>query len=487
MNIQRYLLGISIFVVLSAHAADHPRMYVSDADLPEIRQKIETQAWAKESFSQIRSQVEIYVDRHAADPTWIVSRLAMYWKEGERYTQCYLKDQNWDRGEGNAPVPTVRMPGMRTWNKYVNVPLADREPYNESGDMLGLDRLNPQAAPVRIPYKESGHMIRSNNVEILTLAEQAAFVYWVTKEEAFARFAADIFNTWLVGTYYMNPILDPKQSTGSAGGWAPGGICGYYDYEQIHDDLALHAAVVYDFIFDFLHAHPHPDVVSLGKATKSVAEEVFKRFIDLGMIRGSSQGNWNVNGWNMLLRPILVLDTDDCYADGKGRDYYLRFLTQQSTPYRASIPDMLKQYDSVTGLWPESPGYAFGTVQMLLDWLAPLKRAGYDILDGNPILQKAAFAVFPWMDESANLVVFGDSRGGTAPFMMFENLLSHYTQVGDASGVSMVSRALNKGLQLEKYTRSHSDWTRLCTNTPTIPAVSEGLVERASYAPHHRF
>jgi hypothetical protein len=155
MNIQRYLLGISFFVVLSAHAADHPRMYVSDADLPEIRQKIETQAWAKESFSQIRSQVESYVDRHAADPTWIVSRLAMYWKEGERYTQCYLKDQNWDRGEGNAPVPTVRMPGMRTWNKYVN-------------------------------------------------------------------------------------------------------------------------------------------------------------------------------GWNMLLRPILVLDTDDCYEDGKGRDYYVRFLTQQS-------------------------------------------------------------------------------------------------------------------------------------------------------------
>ena len=103
-----------------------------------------------------------------------------------------------------------------------------------------------------------------------------------------------------------------------------------YDYEQIHDDLALHAAVVYDFIFDFLHAHPHPDVASLGKATKSVAEEVFKRFIDLGMIRGSSQGNWNVNGWNMLLRPILVLDTDDCYEDGKGRDYYVRFLTQQS-------------------------------------------------------------------------------------------------------------------------------------------------------------
>lgn len=117
--------------------------------------------------------------------------------------------QNWDRGEGNAPVPTVRMPGMRTWNKYANVPLEQRIPYNETGDMLGINKLNPSEPPVKVPYKESGHMVRGNNVEILTLAENAAFVYWVTGEEKFARFATDIFNVWLVGTYYMNPILDP--------------------------------------------------------------------------------------------------------------------------------------------------------------------------------------------------------------------------------------------------------------------------------------
>lgn len=40
-----------------------------------------------------------------------------------------------------------------------------------------------------------------------------------------------------------------------------------------------------------------------------------------------------------------------------------------------------------------------------------MKRAGIDIIAGNPILQKAAMAVFPWMDDAANMVVFGDSRG----------------------------------------------------------------------------
>lgn len=224
-----FILGMGC--MLAVQAQQHPCVYVAPADRASVLQKVKNEPWAGEAFAAIRSKVEKYVDRHQTDPEWITSRLAMYWKDGERYTQCYLKKQNWDYGEGNAPVPTVRMPGMRTWNKYVNVPLEDRTPYNETGDMWGINKLNPSEPSVKVPYKESGHMIRGNNVEILTLAENAAFVYWVTGEEKFARFATDIFNVWLVGTYYMNPILDPEKSCGSVGGWEPGGICGYYDYE----------------------------------------------------------------------------------------------------------------------------------------------------------------------------------------------------------------------------------------------------------------
>lgn len=368
-------------------AQEHPVIYASASDKATILQKIADEEWAKEAFTKIRGNVEKYADRHTADPQWIISRLAMYWKEGERYTQCYLKNQNWDRGEGDAPVPTVRMPGMRTWNKYYNVPLEDRQPYNETGDMLGLNRQNPSAPPVLVSYKESGHMVRGNNVEILTLAENAAFVYWVTGEEKFARFAADIFNTWLIGTYYMNPILDPEKSTGGTGGWEPGGICGYYDYEQIHDDLALHAATVYDFLYDYLNANPHVHLKEIGKETKEVAGVVFKRFIDIGFIRGGKSGNWNVNGWNMILRPILVLEENEAYPDGKGKDYYLHYLTNESTIYHDAIPDMVKTYDPVTGLWPESPGYSFGTIQMLLDWAILLKRSGIDVIADNPFAE----------------------------------------------------------------------------------------------------
>ena len=481
------LIAVCVGCVWTLEAKEHPCIYVSASDKTFIQHKITHEVWAKEAFQKIRERVGKYADRHVTDPQWIISRLAMYWKDGERYTQCYLKNQNWDRGEGNAPVPTVRMPGMRTWNKYYNVPLEDRQPYNESGDMLGLNKQNPSEPPVLVPYKESGHMVRGNNVEILTLAEQAAFIYWMTGEDKFARFAADIFNTWLVGTYYMNPILDPEKSTGGSGGWEPGGICGYYDYEQIHDDLALHAATAYDFLYDYLEVNPHAHLKELGKETKEVAGSVFKRFIDIGLIRGAKSGNWNVNGWNMLLRPILVLDRNEAYADGKGKEFYLHYLTKESTKYHDAIPDMVKTYDPVTGLWPESPGYSFGTIQMLLDWAVLLKRSDVDIIADNPILQKAAMAVFPWMDEAANMVVFGDSRGGNANFLTFENLLTYYTQTANQKGIETTAAALNKGILLGKYNRSNADWTGICTYISTIPTIEVKNNERTSYSPHHRF
>lgn len=485
-----------VFCVLSAsaqskllvqNAQQHPCIYASASDKTLLQQKIARESWASEAFRRIQSKIESYVDRHVTDPDWITSRLAMYWKDGERYTQCYLKKQNWDRGEGNAPVPTVRMPGMRTWNKYYNVPLEERPAYNETGDMWGIDKMNPAAPKVLVPYKESGHMIRGNNVEILTLAEQASFLYWITNEEKYARFAADIFNTWLVGTYYMNPILDPTKSCGSEGGWAPGGICGYYDYEQIHDDLALHAATVYDFLYDYLAQHPHNHLGTLGKTTKDVAATVFKRFIDIGFVRGGKEGNWNVNGWNMMLRPILVLEENSAYPDGKGRQHYLHYLTTKSTPYHDAIPDMLKSYDPFTGLWPESPGYSFGTIQMLLDFSVQLQRTGIDIVAGNPILQKAALAAFPWMDERANMVVFGDSRGGSANFLTFEYLLTYYTQQQSTEGINQVAAALNKGVELGQYDRSTAGWEGICTYLASIPDATAATTERTSYSAHHRF
>ncbi len=468
-------------------ANSHPRLYVTDGEHKQVVEKIESEEWASKSFEDLRSSIAPYVERHKTDPEWIVSRLSMYWKDGEHYTQCYLKKQNWDYGEGNAPIPTPRFPGMRTWNKYYNVALEDRTPYNETGDMWGVDRTNPEAEPVLVPYKESGHMVRANNGEILNMARSAAYIYWVTKDEAYAKFAADIYYKWLSGIYYMNPIKDPTKSTGGYGGWEPGGICGYYDYEQIHDDLGRKAAGIYDYLYDYLMTHSDPHLDSIGKTTKEVTAEVLKRFIDLGMIRGGKYGNWNVNGFASIMAPIVVLDSNDAYADGKGREYYMEYFLTKTTDHHACLIDILEYYDPITGLWNESPGYSFGTVITLLDFATMLKPIGYDIIADSPILQKAAQAILPWMDSRGNLVVFGDTRGGTADFTIFERLLTYYTKVGDKANADKMAEILAQGIKEGTYSRDNSNWVGLSTQVPLPKDLPTSPVSDLSYSTHHRF
>jgi hypothetical protein len=246
---------------ISANVPVHPQVYVKDADREKIREKIEKYDWAKEAYENIRydkwynfydiefQSVEHYVNQHIDDPEWMASRMAMYWKEGEHYTQTYVKNENFDYGEGNAPVPTVRLPGMRTWNSYINPPLEQMIPYNDTGDMLAIDRNNRAAGLVKVPYKQTGHMVRYNNRDIMETVERASFLYWLTGEEKFAKFASSVVWKWTLGTYYMKPPLDPEKSLGGPGGYEPGGISGYYDYEVIHDDTARLAAVSYDFLY----------------------------------------------------------------------------------------------------------------------------------------------------------------------------------------------------------------------------------------------
>ncbi len=465
----------------------HPRLYVSQSDCTAIPRKLASDEWAQKSFATITEKLEPMVVRHEADPEWITSRLAMYWKEGERYTQCYLLKQNWDYGEGNAPVPTLRYPGMRTWNKYSNVPLEHRTPYNETGDMWGVDRTNPEADYVLVPYKESGHMVRLNNTEILDLARNAAYVYWVTQDERYAKFAADIYYTWLVGIYYMNPILDPTKSTKGEGGWAPGGICGYYDYEQIHDDQGERVAEIYDYLYAYLLENPNDYLTSIGKTTKEVNDEVMKRFIDLGLVRGGSKGNWNVNGFARIMAPIVVLDSNESYPDGKGREYYLEYFLTKTTDYHECLTDILSYYNPVTGLWNESPGYSFGIIISLLDFAAMLEPIGVDIIADNEIMQKAAQAILPWMDERGNLVVFGDTRGGLADFTIFERLLTYYTKMGDKENAAKMAAILMQGISDGTYSRDNSSSVGITTQVPLPKESPEVRMSDLSYSEHHRF
>lgn len=490
----RFKLFVFFSVLAMQHATTafaqqlgvHPNLFATKEDRANILAKVKNEAWAKTSWENIQSEINPYVERHINNPEWIVSRLAMYWKEGERYTQCYIKKQDWDYGEGNAPIPTVRLPGMRTWNDYLNVPLEDRIPYNESGDMMGISRSSADKTPVLIPYKKTGHMVRQNNMEILQLAEKAAFAYYLTQDEKYAKFSSDIFWTWMLGTYYMKPLLDPKKSTKGPGGYEPGGIMGYYDYEVIHDDRQSPMATTYDFLYDYLNANPHKHLKNINKRIVDVAGEVFKRFIDIGLVRGGKRGNWNVNRYRHIMNSILVLESNDFYEDGKGRDYYIPFYTEKSGKHYAGLPEIMANYNTITGLWPESPGYASGMIPFVLNMGLKLYRSGVNTISGNPIVNKATLANLGWLDARGNLVLFGDMRGGPPNMSAFESLLTYATWENDYETAEKMGTVIRKNIASGYYDRSESGWKGIILNQP-LPVSENSLpFYKAAYSPFHR-
>ncbi|MGN0089690.1 MAG: hypothetical protein ACI36Z_01860, partial [Alloprevotella sp.] len=130
-----HCLPVAFFFSASAH----PDIVHSDADKPLAKEMFAKFNVTDEEYRQLADRVKPYVERHVTDPQWILSRMAIYWKDGERYTQCYIKNQRWEKGEGNAPVPTLRLPGQRTWNKWKRPSLENLTPYNETGDLTCID------------------------------------------------------------------------------------------------------------------------------------------------------------------------------------------------------------------------------------------------------------------------------------------------------------------------------------------------------------
>ena len=79
---RKLLFSLSIALGMGLVSAAHPELYISEKTLPEVKAKIEKTPWGAQAFEKIRRQVDPYVEKTQKEPDWVVSRLAMYWKEG---------------------------------------------------------------------------------------------------------------------------------------------------------------------------------------------------------------------------------------------------------------------------------------------------------------------------------------------------------------------------------------------------------------------
>lgn len=185
----------------AAQPLAHPRLIAKEGDKAALLEKIRTQPWAKDSYQYMVDNLSPYVERHKSDPQWILSRYQMNWGPGRHYTDYYA--ERWliiDSMDGNAPYPTVRValygrrPVNDRGNAYLAPKIEDVVPYDTASRML---LVNPDTGEKEA--MEPWAHVEGINRTINDLALDAAIVYWLTGDEAYAKFGADILNQFARG------------------------------------------------------------------------------------------------------------------------------------------------------------------------------------------------------------------------------------------------------------------------------------------------
>jgi hypothetical protein len=380
--------------------ARHPRLLPgSEAGRDALRARIAQDAALAAKLAAIKAKVQPYVDRHGGDPAWIVSRLQMYWQS--KATQVFVKDSLYHHASGTAPVPTVRFTGGRdTATAYATPRLEDVKPYMGENDLLYLQN-KASGQWEWVHQAKTGRIIEAINMRIAELARDAAFLYWYTGDEAYAKFAGDIFNTYVTGMAYREAPQDMNAAH-------DGTIVGMQSYEVIHEDIVGPLAETYDFMPGYLQ----------GNA--AIYDKAFGKWADQILANGVPWNNWNLIKARFVLQIASVLGPERA-------SHYVRAVIDGSGARQWPLKRLLDYgYDSQTGIWNESPSYSINVVNDYLECLELLERLfGIDLMPHMPVLDKAVMALPQYLLPNGRVAGFGDTGYERVRTNAVENMLAY--------------------------------------------------------------
>lgn len=418
----------------------HPRLLTTDQEKGRLRQLVKDQKWAAEVLKGIKNRIDPYLDSIKAQPDWLYSRLMMYWKS--KATQVYINGGVYAKAEGEAPVPTVRFGSSRGIGSPFNRPaLADIIPYMDDTKGVYFRNSSKPGAPLEWvdQSQASGGSIESINEEIMKLAKDAAFLYWLTDDQRYARLAFGVIDTYLTGMYYRTEPIDLNHGHAQT-------LVGMTTFEVIQERILNELSYTYDFLYNYI-GDVHAD-------KKIIYETALKKCIDLSLKNGVPHNNWNLHKSKFILKVAMVLGKDKDYGDGKGQEYYINTILNKTGARHWSLPHFMAYgYDKKTGIWNESPGYAQSVGHELTQFIRDYDNTlNQNLLPYIPVMYKAVQALPQYQFPNGLTTAFGDSYYGTmnlAPLTDMIRLTQKYKEREYEVLYTKMYKLLNKDVDKE--------------------------------------
>lgn len=457
-------------LALATASAANPRLLLPAGDAAALRARIAVDRQASEQLQAIEQRVRPYVERHADDPAWIVSRLQMYWQSHS--TQVFVKNGVYDHATGRAPAPTVRFTGTRdAASAYFTPKLEDVKPYMGERDLLWLQNKGAPGQPWEwASQAKSGRIVESINLRIAELARDAAFLYWYGGDERYARFAYDIFDTYMTGMAYREMPVDLNGGHDQT-------LVGLQSFEVIHEDIVGPLTETYDVMHDY--------IARRAGDRRALFDSAFKKWADVIVVNGVPWNNWNLIEARFILHIAAILGPDSQYQDGRGSDYYVRAVLEGGAARQWSLQRLMRHgYDANTGMWNESPSYSMNVGNDFMESTDLLERTfGIDALPQLPVLPLAAEAMPQYLLPNGRTVGFGDSRYGPPRTAMLERLLARATRHGQPQQAARYA-ALLAALQGDGVTPVKNSVHALLAAVVSAPAsATRSAPHRASDQP----
>lgn len=383
-----YFMNLLLLFSCVIKADQYPHIIVNDRDKKAVLQKIEKEPWAKAIFDQTKERLSFYVEKHQSEPDWILDRYLMNRIPGKRYTE-FISDESGTQliaYRGDAPVPTVRVsshkrvPITPEGKAYILPEIKDIIPKDTS---LTMNLLNPVTK--KYEKVDPQAYIGTINGKINELAFEASVLYWLTGNDKYAKFAADILDQWVNAVVYQEPIKGP-------------GRTGFLDIQTLGDEKEKPLILAYDFLQPYLKKNQYLLVNY---------ESVFEKIAWTLSFRGYAVNNWYAAESSTLVASALSL------KNTQKRNYYLDFYLNKDTVVdgcgQLGLPSTVKKWFTPDGHWKEPGGYHNYPVSKLIEAAMMLENNGYQIFNKYPELLKAAYVMLKYSFPNITTSSFGDT------------------------------------------------------------------------------
>ena len=424
---QKVLYMILAACLLLANASDGFAKSRKKAEDPEI--------------TNLKGKIENVMQKVDAQPDWLYSRLQMFWNT--HASDVFVNGETFAKvGGERAPEPTVKYNGTRgTASQYNRPRLEDMIPFDddELGNVTYVSKASGKMEKTS-PAK-TGCNIASMNRQIMGIARDAARIYAATGDMRYGKMAAKVFDVYMKGIAYRNVPIDLNHGHQQT-------LVGMTTFEVIHEDIINELTQMY------------PLIKPLVKDDQAVIEAGFKKWAENIIANGVPHNNWNLFQADFITKIALVLQDNQAYADGKGKQYYLDYIVNQNSIRQWSMNKLIDfGFDQKAKIWYESPGYSTTVLSTLCDFANMLdEKAGIDMFSQRPILIDGVKTSAEYLFPNRMIAGFGDTHPNYLNQGGINNILKYATRHKNKSliaDMNLFKSAVSSDApvsEIEKYT-----------------------------------